>query len=302
VARAWAAKDPVAAKAWAEKIDDAALAAQVVPACAIGLAEKDPRQAAEWLGELAATLPNREGIKEVLSVWGRNDIEGALAWLDSLPKDSVAEELTGAAFKKLGEKDPERMMQIARKRLDEGKPMNSGSGSFSLFQYAYSKGFQEALRIAGTDFQHPDSPASLEIYRSLVNGAAQDNPRATAEWALRQPSGDRRREALELSASFLLTKDEDSAFQWISALPKDGDSDEARLESARRLFDQNPERAGALFAGMTDRDTADSELMSKAYWALLGKKPEFLEWFDKTPVLSAAQKAKVRANVNKRKQ
>jgi hypothetical protein len=301
VARTWAAKDPIAAKAWAEKIDDAALAAQVIPACAIGLAEKDPKQAAEWLGELAGTLPNREGMKEVMAVWGRKDIEGALAWLDSLPEESGAGELTGAVFNKLGEQDPERMMRIAKRRLDEGKPMDSESGRFSLFQYAHSKGFKEALRIAESDFQHPNSWASMEIYRSLVNGAAQDNPKETAAWALQQPSGDRRREALELSASFLLRGDEETAFQWMDALPKDKDSDEARLEGARRFFDQNPERAGALFAGMTDREEADGELMSKAYWALLGKKPGFSEWLDKTPVLTATQKAKIRAQVNKRK-
>jgi hypothetical protein len=265
------------------------------------LAEKDPRQAAEWLGELAATLPNREGMKEVMAVWGRKDIDGALAWLDSLPEGSGAEELTGPVFKTFGEREPERMMQIAKKRLNEGKPLNADLGNFSLFGYARSKGFKEALRIAESDFQHPGSWASLQIFRSLVNGAAQDNPQETAAWALQQPSGDRRSEALALSASFLLRGDEDAAFRWMEALPKDKDSDDARLEGARRLFQKQPEKAGALYAGMTDRETADRELMASAYWALLGKSPGFAEWLDKTPVLSAAQKEEIRAQVNKRK-
>jgi hypothetical protein len=302
VAKAWAAQDPVAAKAWAEKIDDAALAAQVIPACAIGLAEKNPKQAAEWLAEMAATLPNREGMKEVMSVWGRKDIEGALAWLDNLPEDSGARELTGAAFKSLAEKDPERMMKFAKQRLDAGKPLDGYTPHFSLFTYAHSKGFKEALRIAETDFQHPDSWASMEIYCSLVNGAAQDNPTETAAWALQQPSGDRRREALELSARFLVGRDEEAAFRWIEALPKDKDSDEARLEGARRFFDKQPDKAGALFAQMTDRETADQELKGKVYWALVGNQPGISEWLDKTTALNPAQKAEIRAALNKRKQ
>jgi hypothetical protein len=157
------------------------------------------------------------------------------------------------------------------------------------------------LRIAESDFQHPDSWASLQLYRSLVNGAAQDNPTETASWAMRQPSGDRRREALELSASFLMKGDEEAAFRWIDALPREKDSDEARLDGARKLFEKHPEKAGALFAGMLDREEAESVLTSTAYWALLGNKPGIAEWFDNTPVLNAAQKAKIREQVSKRK-
>lgn len=296
VAKVWARTDPQSAKAWAEKIDDAALAGQVIPACAIGLAEKDPQQAAEWLADLAGTLPNRDGMKEVLSVWGQKDVAGALSWLDNQPPDSGAEQFVESIFSKMATEDPVRMLDLIKNRLDQNKPFRNPPVSFG-FNYVKAKGAKAALEFAATSLQHEKSPGSLQTYEALVNAAAQDNPVETTAWAAQQPGGTRRQSALEFSAPFLFQSDPEAGFRWVNGLPKDPDSDRARLLIADRLFQTKPERAAELFMGVTDREDAQNKLMWKAHDALLAKKDGVSNWLDKTPALTAEQKALVRRKV-----
>jgi hypothetical protein len=302
VAKAWANQDPNAAKVWAEKIDDAALSAQVIPACAIGLAEKDPRQACEWLGGMPATRPNREAMKDILDTWGQKDLGAALAWLDSLPPESGAEELTGAVFQTLNRQDPVKAFDVIKRRLDAKKPLGGDFTGWIGFAYVRAKGPKEALQFAETSLQHEESWESVSAFRSLVNAAAQQIPMETAEWALRQSSGARRSAALELAGEFLLKENEEAGYRWINSLPRDADSDEARIKVSDQIFRKDPEKGASLFAGLTDEEDAKRRLFNCTCWGLVGgQAPQFEAWLEKTSALSADEKARVRQTVAEHK-
>jgi hypothetical protein len=304
VAKAWANSNPTAAKKWAEKIDDAALSAQVVPACAMGLAEKDPRQAAEWLGAMPATLPNREAMKEILDTWGQKDTGGALAWLDSLPPDSGAEELTAAVFKTLNRQDPVKALDVIKQRLDEGKPLGEDFAGWVGIAYVDAKGPREALRFAESSLQHPNSWASECAFRSLVHAAATQIPKEAAEWALQQPSSSRRSAALDAAGESLVRENEENGYHWINSLPRDVNSDEARISIADQFFRKDPKKGESLLVAVTDKKTAEEKLFNCAYWGLMGgKSPDVEQWLEQTNALSAEKKAEVlRAVANSRKQ
>jgi hypothetical protein len=295
---AWAKQNPTEAKAWAEKIDDAALAAQVIPAFALGLAEKDPRQAADWLGTMSATQPNRQAMKEILDMWGQKDLGAALAWLDSLPPDSGAEELTGAVFKTLNQQDPVKALDVMKRRLDENKPLGEDFTGWIGVAYVEAKGAKEAMRFAETSLQHENSFESLSAFRSLVSAAARQLPRETAEWALQQLPGTRRGAALKLAGESLVQENEESGYRWINSLPKDIDSDEARLEVAYRFFRKDPEKGASLLAGLTNQKDAQERLFNCTCWGLVGNKAREVEdWLQGTSILSADQKARIRKAV-----
>jgi hypothetical protein len=298
VARAWAKQNPSAAKAWAEKIDDAALSAQVIPSCALGLAEKDAKQAAEWLGGMPATRPNREAMKDILDGWGQRDLGAALSWLDSLPPDSGAEELTGAVFKTLNRQDPVKALDVMKQRLDEGKPLGGDFTNWIGFAYVEAKGPREALRFAETSLQHEGSWESVTAFRSLVNAAAQQIPKETAEWASKQPAGERRSAALGLAGSFLVKENEEDGYRWINSLPRDADSNQVRIDMIDRFFRKDPDKGVSLLAGLTDQEDAKRRLFNCTCWGLVGEQAAQVEtWFEQTSALSADEKARVRREV-----
>jgi hypothetical protein len=298
VAKAWADQNPAAAKMWAEKIDDAALSAQVIPACAMGLAEKDPKQAAEWLGTMPGTRPNREAMKEILDTWGQKDMGAALSWLDSLPPESGAEELTGAVFKTLNRQDPVKALDVMKRRLDEGKPLGDDFTGWIGIAYVDAKGPKEALRFAESSLQHPESLESERAFRSLVYAAATQIPKETAEWALQQAGGSRRSAALTSAGESLVKENEEGGYRWINSLPRDADSDEARIAVADQFFRKDPEKGASLLTAVTNQETAQEKLFNCAYWGLVGNKAqEVEEWLERTNALSAEKKAEVRRAV-----
>jgi hypothetical protein len=109
---AWAPKDPLSAKAWAESIPDPVVAAQMVTYVGSVIGWKDPRAGAEYLVQIPQTNETRDALEQTIKKWADRDSQGALEWVAALENTSVGDwiatnvikEMRGADRKKAEDK------------------------------------------------------------------------------------------------------------------------------------------------------------------------------------------------------
>jgi hypothetical protein len=289
VAREWAKSDPQSARQWAESINDAALAAQVVPACAVGLASKDPAAAAEWVGSLPATVANLNATRQVMRAWGGSDAPAALAWIDTMPK-SDAEGYAGEIIAELARRDVSTAMQLVLQRAASERPI--GEPWTLGWEYARIKGASDSLQMAAQlRALNPDWNVR-QICSSLVQQAAMQDRQMALKWAMEQPAGDRAF-ALSAVAAGFASDDPRTAARWASALPRDDVSDAARKRIAYDIRHSEPALSLQLTSQMTESEER-RDLMSQTVrlW-LYRRRDEATAWLESSPLFSAEEKARL---------
>ncbi len=297
VATAWARRDPAAARAWAESITDAQLAARVMSACAMGMAATDPHGAADWVAEMPATALNRKAMEFIIREWSDADPRGTLAWLDGIGDESVQSDFLGLTLAALAKSDPELAMATAMDWLQQG----DGNGRLSDTswlgsQYARTKGPQSARKAAAAipDFEQNWNFRSL--FQSLLGGAFASDRAGTLDWVAALPPGERRNAAYtEVADQMLSGGAETTAADWVLGLPVHIDSDDARLSTADRIFNRDPDLAVRVISGVSDREAAHRALITSANYALRGAPEKWLPWIEQSSEFSPDEKVQYRA-------
>ncbi|MEA3209110.1 MAG: hypothetical protein QOE70_2167 [Chthoniobacter sp.] len=293
LATVWAERDPVAVRAWAERLNDGVLAAEVFPALALGWAVSDAHAAVEWMAAQPATRVNTHTMSGLISTWAGRDAAAALAWIDGQPAGSGAAEVAPAVLRVMTEAAPEKMAAVILQRMHDGRAVGEFHGAQLSWEIVRAQGLEAALRTAEQFAEEDTDGAGLLLYGQMVNGAAQVAGPAVAVWVLRQPPGPRRRLALDQAA--LGFRDRAAALKWGLDLPREADSDPARVTLALKHFIDEPDTAMQLLAGVTD---ADSEPNWNLRWnSILGwlrRDPKTARlWLDHTETLNSAQRAEV---------
>jgi hypothetical protein len=85
------------ATAWLDGLGDPALQNSASRRFARDLAELDPAQAGQWNAAIADRGTRRDVSETVSDRWARRDLEGAKAWVASLPEDTRTEAAEGVA-------------------------------------------------------------------------------------------------------------------------------------------------------------------------------------------------------------
>jgi len=297
VVRAWTAKDPEGARKWVEEgITDPALAAMAVPACADVMAQKNPKEAAEWVSSLSDSLRNQEALQSVLNKWAQNDPQEALEWVGGFPEGTNVDKYLAGVFSGMEEADPElalnTILERAGKGLSVGETRHANPGYGPYADYARMKGATEVLKIAGSI---PENGAGKldAIYSSFMTNAAQENFKETSEWVSNQKSSPRKGEAVKSLSSVLLMRDRDEAIAWTQSLPKTTDSDKARASIAGNIFRADPDTATKMYLDITDSKTGRSNLKNNTQRWINADRLAAETWLNKTSAFSAAEKTEL---------
>jgi hypothetical protein len=107
------------ARAYVDGLEDSPFKTGILSRLAGRLADKDPRETAQW----AATLPESEAkprvMTELIERWANNDPNEAGAWLNNFPKSPQTDEPRERFAWKVAEKDPEAAIAWAGTISDE---------------------------------------------------------------------------------------------------------------------------------------------------------------------------------------
>lgn len=296
VAAGWAAVDPTAARQWAEGIQDAALAASVVPACAKAMAEKDAKGAAEWIASLPDTLANQKTLQNIVKRWANKDSSAALEWVDGFPEGIDTGKYVSGIIDRMFQDDPKLALDTVIKRAENSQPLGTimqNSWEFRAFNdYIRMQGVSETLETIG---RIPNNSTALDaIYTQLIKTAAGRNFNDTSDWLIKQQSNPRKSQALEGLAQQAIQKDSTEALRWVDTLPKGADTDQARQVVADVIFRAEGDAALKIYRQMSDQQNAQ-ELLNNSVRNWLQADPVAANaWLSKTSSLSAGEKASLR--------
>lgn len=292
VAKAWARIDQNAAAAWVRGIGDAVLAGRATAAYAKGLAAKNPRAAAEFVGGLDATTENIETLNEIAIQWGARDSKAALAWADALTDEETQGKVLNRMLRAISLHDPAAAAREYARRPEKvstgfmGSPLREITDD--LFQQS---GIKAVVEFADS------LPASerWQVISKGVNTWASRDVNAASKWVLALPDEDRS-DALAQVATYA-SKTGDAA-QWALSLPVTPSSDDARLHVAMGNFnrEEDRQRAMAIYAKVTDKDAVRGNLRRNAYWWMKSNPAQARPWIEAQTLLTPEDKASLFQN------
>ncbi len=85
----WAASDPAAAIAWMDTVATGQIHDQALQSILAQLSEANPARAADVLSQISLASVRDVALPQLASAWAQQDIQGALAWVQSLPKSDA---------------------------------------------------------------------------------------------------------------------------------------------------------------------------------------------------------------------
>jgi hypothetical protein len=244
VARSWAAKDPAAALAWMQGINDAVLLAGAQASYATGLVKKDPKAAAEFLAELPDTERNQQALAEVLSQWVGKDAAAALKYADAWQGDSRAS-VYGQMFAALALSDPDAAAREFVARKDD---LSVWGGGLTTISWRLAENGIDSLQAFAQQLNPEQATA---VYRYGIGKWVEQDAAAAESWALRQPDGVARIQALYHVGLRKAKQDPGDAAVWAAQLPRTQSSDPAILSVGAAIFNAHPEKAVALSRQVT---------------------------------------------------
>ena len=108
----WARKNPGAARAWIETLQDEVLASKAISAYAITIAENDPRSAAGFIVQHPVTGASIVALERVAQLWAEINPDQALGWLPMIEDEIVRTRFSTAFLKRLTDIDPGRAAAV----------------------------------------------------------------------------------------------------------------------------------------------------------------------------------------------
>lgn len=78
-----------------------------------------PAEAAAWVAQFDAGAARRDGLKAVVGVWARADLQGVMTWLAAIPDAAIQQEAVLGMAQTLVEQPPERQAEWLRRASPE---------------------------------------------------------------------------------------------------------------------------------------------------------------------------------------
>ena len=292
VAREWARRDAAASRAWIETLDDAVIAGRAQRAFALGLAENDPRAAAEFAGNMAGTQWSRDVAMQLARRWGEREPDAALRWSENLADPERRGAAANAIIDAVAARDPARAADLFAAHSAE-----AGPAAQQLDMTAFFSG-QQALpniargllakggiaAVAGFAQQLPEG-----LHRAAMSFAilqwAWSEPDALAAWAVRQPENDDRTIGLEMVAQQRAGSDPRGAVGWAQSLPRGSSRDAALGIAAAALLPGDPAAAEQIFRANSS-ETLRGVAEAAAWQWLMQDSAAARAWIGKTTLFS----------------
>ena len=289
VAYAWAQQDANASAAWVRGLGDAVLTGRATAAYAKGLALKNPRAAAEFVGNLVATEENNQALNVIARQWGATDPKPALTWADAIQDEEGRSHVLQAMLSAIAANNPVQAAQAYAERCQE----NSLGFGFDSPLYDIA---QSLFQTNGIDAVVRFSESVSEFGGSIVishavNTWASDDPAAATAWVLKQPD-EARGDALSQVAIYAANRAK--PFEWAYSLPKVPSSDGARYYIASSLLsreDEDRPKAMELISQFTDTGKARANLRRLAARWLRMDAASARSWIESPNLLTPEDKA-----------
>ncbi len=249
VLRLWAARDPMAARAFFEGStlkDPNADVKSIAGALVREMVKTDPEGTMQWLrglkagftedvardalqtlshydGVLAGKLLSRHGdlknapefVAAMTAGWARTEPDKAFAWARDLPAHLAPEGLKTSAAIWAGKDFPAALAAVGALQGEARAAALSGIAKSAAASH------REALLPMVESL--PDSPSRASAVGSLVNAWVDESPEKASAWLSRQPEGPSRDEGAIVLAIKTFEADPSSALDWASAI-QGGDS------------------------------------------------------------------------------
>ncbi len=289
VARHWAEVDAAAAVSWAQTLEQPHHRAIAMRSAVEAMAQEDPQTAAQLIADWPANGERRELVEAIAHHWGREDLQGALAWSRALEGPGQQEALASITHV-WAQSDPAAAAEFAlalppsqqrERALSEVAHVWAERDATQARAWIDQLGAQEALpAMRGlvhtmAEFD-PASAASLvaewstrqgvplesepfvDLAGDLAHHWTERDPASAAGWAQSFPeSSDLHEHAVRRVADAWVQRDTLAASEWIGSLPEG----RARDAATERLVDEvaatDPEAAyhWALSASTADHQT-----------------------------------------------
>lgn len=235
-------------------------------------ADTDPTAALSFANSLATTTRRHSARSSVINRWMQNDIEAALAHLQTLPKGAIRSSLAAAIADELAEPDPQRaFVVLQREGITDSREMvekvvaifsNWGvidprSASAAALSLPSGKSRAAAITSLGRVWAKKDPEAAFGFLREIHDPAVarttlfavfgsmvETNPQAAARLAL-ELKGTERENAVGIVAKGWADREPNSVFAWLRDLPGSTARDAAMSSLGERWAKSNPLAAAA---------------------------------------------------------
>lgn len=286
VARGYAQNDVHKALAWAREIDESFPGTRALLSALESLVDKNPGEAAGWLGELPPGRQQQDAAREIAHRWAREDLDAALAWTETLDGFTQRAARDGLTHE-WARQDPRAAAEFAqllpaseqrRDTLAQIAHLWARDDVNAALDWAHTLPNQESVHalhgvVRTVAEQNPETAADLvsqlggaverRAYRELAGNVASEwsefDPVSAAAWAQSLGSeGKAQQEAIRRVADHWVQQDPMAASQWIGTLPAGSMRDAAAERLVDHVASYDPAAAyqWALTAGSVDHQTA----------------------------------------------
>ena len=233
IATALAQKDPEGALEWARNLDPSEGRSQHLVTAISAIAIQKPQKAAGLLGEIDNYQSNYSVIIGIANNWVQKDLQGAIAWLDTLPASQTKMQAYQTAAQQLGSTDP-----LAGIELVEMLPGNFRKNVLPhILNQWVTKDFDAAKNWITTQ----DDPMILNAgISTLINTWAQRDPAEAATFLRKTPATQNRHNEYNALANQWAQYDPTALSQWIDELPVGKPRDQATEALVKNVQQVDP--------------------------------------------------------------
>lgn len=194
-------------------------------------AESDVEQALTWVEQnMPAGEARRQAVKDVAMLWAGTNIEGTLAWIDSLPDGDERDGAVISAAYEIARKKPVLAMELAM----ELPVTRNGDDLIKhiALQWASSDPQTAAQWAEGL----PDEPMKARVQANIATAWGEKDPIKAAQYAVLSMSPGRAQDdAVVAIVQRWVQIDPQSAADWVSAFPA-GTLSETVVENILKLW------------------------------------------------------------------
>ncbi len=234
----WAASDPQAAESWVNTLPAGKMRDQLWMALLLQKTQENPQAAMESLTRADVRESVRmQGMQTILMTWGRQDRDGALAFLLEESNRKLNQNVLPSLMNQWLDSDAPAALAWLRQHGPEagGTPLLE-----QLARMASHQSPQTALQLLD---ELPAGETRTQLFGQAANSLAeQDLGAAQAQWA-KMPPGPERDQFQQGLITGMATQDPERAMREVDALTAGPMQDQLRQNLIRTLVDVDPKMA-----------------------------------------------------------
>jgi len=279
--------DPQLALSEAQSLDSPQARDRVVSAVAMSMAESNPEQAIQVLGQVSSEQMKSSSASQIAAHWAQVDFDGATNWVASLDEDTkrrtldmIGQRLVHSDLEKAidlvtrfpGYESPALTLQIAQ-NLTQSQSTDAALSFIGQYKNKPEFGQLQSVVIGMTASSDParamrmaegieDEQARNQLYSGVIGQLAATDPQQALQWMSSISTPDARSAAMAQVAMQWYARDPSSASAWIDGLPRGSDRDDAIVAtiSAGR---ESHESVGDLIATIGDEQKRKQATMGR---------------------------------------